>query len=87
MYVIEMPGSRSLHGGLISPHPCSANAFPEGGDAQAGDGPVEYCEVNDSLERDAGDDSEAAKGRKKEHVDLVRDSTCSGETGCYCNPP
>ena len=43
---------------------------PEDGDTEASDGPVEDCEVDYSLERDARDDSEAAKGRKQEHEDL-----------------
>ena len=40
------------------------NAFPEDGDAQAGDGPVEDCEVDDGFECDAGGDSEAPRDGK-----------------------
>ena len=57
------------------------NAFPEDGDAQAGDGPVEDCEVDDGLECDAGGDSEAPEGRKKQHDDLVHDWILSGQSG------
>ena len=53
--------------------------FPEDGNAQAGDGPVEDGEVDDGLKCDARKVAHATEGREEENEYLGRDSIPSLE--------